>query len=77
MFLSLSEHEQLLQGNAFMRKLANQLEPNAPALGTREVIRLMDAGERLSERLGIDVGALVRAEPRLAQPVIPLRFEHE
>lgn len=76
-FLSLSEHEQLVQGNAFMRKLASQLEPNAPALGTREVIRLMDAGERLSERMGIDVGAMVRTEPQLRQPVIPLRFENE
>jgi len=76
-FLSLSEREQLVQGNAFMRKLASQLEPNDPVLGTREVMRLMDAGERLSERLGIDVGAMVRTEPQLRQPVIPLRFENE
>jgi hypothetical protein len=76
-FLSLSEREQLLQGNAFMRKLACQLEPNDPVLGTREVIRLMDAGERLSERLGIDVGAMVRADPRLSHPILTLRVEHE
>lgn len=76
-FLSLSEREQLVQGNAFMRKLASQLEPNDPVLGTREVIRLMDAGERLSERLGIDVGVMVRTVPQLRQPAIPLRFENE
>jgi hypothetical protein len=76
-FLSLSEREQLLQGNAFMRKLASQLGPNDPVLGTREVIRLMDAGERLSERLGIDVGAMVHADPRLSHPILTLRVEHE
>ena len=76
-FLAMSEHEQLVQGNAFMRKLASQLEPNDPALGTREVIRLIDVGERLSERLGIDVGAIVRGELPLRQLVIPLRTENE
>jgi len=44
---------------------------------TGEVIRLMDAGERLSERLGIDVGAMVRADPRLSHPILTLRVEHE
>ena len=76
-FLSLSEREQLIQGNAFMRKLAAQLEPSNPALGQHEVIRLIDAGEKLSSRLGIDVGALVRPEPRVGRQPIPLKVTYE
>lgn len=76
-FLSLSEREQLIQGNAFMRKLATQLDPSNPALGQHEVIRLIDAGEKLSSRLGIDVGALVRPEPRVGLQPIPLKVANE
>lgn len=76
-FLSLSEHEQLIQGNAFMKKLATQLEPSNPALGQREVIRLMDAGETLSLRLGIDVCALVRQEPLVGRRPIPLKVAYD
>lgn len=76
-FFSLSEREQLIQGNAFMRKLATQLDPANPALGQHEVIRLIDAGEKLSSRLGIDVGDLVRPEPRVGLQPIPLKVAHE
>ena len=51
----LSEQEQLLAGNAFMRHLAQQMNPSNLALGQREVIRLMDAGERLSEYLDLNL----------------------
>lgn len=54
-FMLLSEREQLLAGNAFMRRLAQQMNPQNPALGQREVIRLMDAGERLSQHFGQDL----------------------
>lgn len=56
-FMLLSEQEQLLAGNAFMRHLAQQMNPLNPVLGQREVIRLMDAGERLSAYLDLDLAA--------------------
>ena len=55
LFMLLSEQEQLLAGNAFMRHLAQQMNPSNLALGQREVIRLMDAGERLSEYLDLNL----------------------
>ncbi|MCS3768588.1 hypothetical protein HNP12_002663 [Aeromonas hydrophila] len=60
-FMLLSEQEQLLAGNAFMRHLAQQMNPLNPALGQREVIRLMDAGERLSTYLDLDLAAQLPA----------------
>lgn len=53
-FMTLGEEEQLRVGNAFMRRLARQMNPANPVLGTRQVINLMDAGRSLSERFGID-----------------------
>ncbi len=58
-FMLLSEQEQLLAGNAFMRRLAQQMNPNNPALGQREVIRLMDAGASLSEHFDMDLASLL------------------
>jgi hypothetical protein len=58
-FMLLSEQEQLLTGNAFMRHLAQQMNPANPALGQREVIRLMDAGVRLSQHFDMDLSALL------------------
>ncbi len=58
-FMLLSEQEQLLAGNAFMRRLAQQMNPGNPALGQREVIRLMDAGMSLSRHFDIDLAALL------------------
>ncbi len=63
-FMLLSEQEQLLAGNAFMRHLATQMNPQDPALGQREVIRLMDAGTRLSEHFDLDLAALLPASHR-------------
>lgn len=60
-FMLLSEQEQLLAGNAFMRYLAQQMNPLNPALGQREVIRLMDAGERLSAYLDLDLAVQLPA----------------
>lgn len=72
-FMMLSEKEQLLAGNAFMRRLAQQMNPENPALGQREVIRVMDAGARLSQHFDLDLASLlpasssvqtIRARPR-------------
>lgn len=60
-FMLLSEQEQLLAGNAFMRRLAQQMTPSNPALGQREVIRLMDAGVRLSQHFNMDLASLLHA----------------
>lgn len=59
MFMLLNEQEQLLTGNAFMRHLAQQMNPSNPALGQREVIRLMDAGVRLSQHFDMDLSSLL------------------
>lgn len=61
-FMLLSEQEQLLAGNAFMRRLAQQMNPENPALGQREVIRLMDAGVRLSQHFNMDLASLLHAD---------------
>ena len=58
-FMLLSEEEQLRAGNAFMRHLSTQMNPQNPALGQREVIRLIDAGERLSAYFDLDLAALL------------------
>jgi hypothetical protein len=60
-FMLLSEHEQLLSGNAFLRRMAQQMNPENPALGQREVIRLMDAGVSLSEQFDMDLSSLLPA----------------
>lgn len=69
-FMLLSEQEQLLAGNAFMRRLAWQINPTNPALGQREVIRLMDAGARLSQHFNTDLASLLPADsPIQAFPI--------
>lgn len=40
-----------------MRCLAQQMNPKNSALGQREVIRLIDAGERLSQHFGQDLSS--------------------
>lgn len=57
--MHLTEREQLRAGNAFMRRLAQQMDPTNPALGMRQVVQLIDAGERLGDYLGIDLGGLL------------------
>jgi len=57
--MRLGEDEQLIAGNALMRKLASTANPCNPALGRREVISLLDAGRKLSESLHLDVSALL------------------
>ena len=58
-FMLLNEDEQLRAGNAFMRRLPQQMNPANPVLGQRQVINLVDAGESLSERFGVDLTSLL------------------
>jgi hypothetical protein len=58
-FMLLSEQEQLLVGNAFMRRLAQQINATNPVLGQREVVRLIDAGASLSQHFDVDLNALL------------------
>jgi hypothetical protein len=58
-FMLMSEDEQLRAGNAFMRRLAQQMDPANPALGQRQVIRLMDAGVSLSQHFDMDLASLL------------------
>ncbi|MDK3022887.1 VPA1269 family protein [Cupriavidus taiwanensis] len=67
-FMLLSEQEQLLAGNAFLRRLAQQMNPANPALGQRQVIRLMDAGLSLSHHFDTDLASLLPT-PNHARPV--------
>lgn len=69
MFMLLSEQEQLLAGNAFLRRLAQQTNPENPALGQRQVIRLMDAGLSLGQHFDMDLASLLpNANPVMAFP---------
>nr|WP_152715118.1 integrase family protein [Microvirga tunisiensis] len=70
MFMKLSEQDQLRVGNAFMRHLAGQLDPENPALGQRRVVELIDAGEHLSDYLGVDLDKFVPAGA--ARPLKPV-----
>jgi hypothetical protein len=56
-FMQLSEADQLLVGNAFMRHLARLVNPKHPALGQREVIHAIDGGARLGSYLGVDLAS--------------------
>lgn len=65
-FMQLSEREQLQAGNAFLHRLALQVDPGNPRLGERRIIELIDAGKALSEHLGIE----------LAKALPPARASH-
>lgn len=61
LFMTLSEQEQLHVGNAFMRSLAQRMNPTNLALGQRQVVHLMDAGISLSQHFGVDLATLLPA----------------
>lgn len=75
MFMRLTEDEQLKVGNAFMRKLSQTANPDSPFIGHREVVKVIDAGKKLSQSLGLELDDLLN-DLRLGdvQPV-PLKFE--
>lgn len=59
LFLRFSEQDQLLIGNEVMRRLSRTLNPALPEIGRRQVIAMIDAGENIGQRLGLDLAALV------------------
>ncbi|MFY7865611.1 gamma-mobile-trio integrase GmtZ [Roseateles sp.] len=59
MFMKLSEEDQLSVGNAFMQRLSRLASPTNPFIGQREVIRVIDAGKKLGESLGIELSDAV------------------
>lgn len=63
MFLRFSEQEQLLIGNEWMRCAARMMNPNELEIGKREVVSLIEAGERLGERIGVDLERLLVGMP--------------
>nr|WP_318654874.1 VPA1269 family protein [Pseudomonas cannabina] len=58
-FMLLTEQEQLLAGNTFMRHLAQKMNPSNPALGQRQVIHLIDAGVSLGYHFDMDLSSLL------------------
>ncbi len=67
-FMLLSEQEQLSVGNAFMRRLAQQMNSANPALGQRQVISLIDAGASLSQHFDMDLASLLPTTSSSAVP---------
>lgn len=53
-FLAMTEEDQKLLGNAFMRNLARQANPADPVVGRLKVISIMDGSKGLLEHLGFD-----------------------
>lgn len=72
-FITMSEEDQLACGNAFMRQLANQASPANVQLGVRQVVQLMDAGERVGYMLGLDLATLIPTPVGKVAKVIPIR----
>lgn len=72
LFMTMSEADQLACGNAFMRQLANQVSPANLQNGMRQIVELMDSGEKVGQMLGIDVTKLIPV-PGATHKVIPIR----
>jgi hypothetical protein len=72
-FIAMSEDDQLACGNAFMRQLANQASPADAQLGVRQVVQLMDAGERVGQMLGLDLTTLIPKPGARGANAIPIR----
>jgi hypothetical protein len=60
--MSLPQRQQLAVANKICRKLAAAAQPNDVIKGRREIVSVLDAGERLSTYLGIDLKDFVAAE---------------
>lgn len=54
-FMTMPEPQQLKVGNAFMARLAEQVNPDDVLSGERQLISLMDSGVQLGEYLGVDL----------------------
>jgi len=69
-FLMLTEEEQQLVGNAFLRQLAAHANPSDPSLGRYQVISLIEAKQSLVENLGY----VVEDSLRLASAHMPIEI---
>jgi hypothetical protein len=73
----MSEEDQLTFGNAFMRKLAYQADPNNPILGLRTVVSIIDQGKDLEDILGIKLAKVMDIAKGKTAKVIPIRLKLE
>lgn len=69
MFVYLSEAEQLLAGNAFLRQVGQKLGDGNAQLGLRRAIALVDAGRHLGQVLGMDLHELLPSTPLQPIPI--------
>lgn len=74
MFMRLTEDEQLKVGNAFMQRLSRVVSPDQPFIGKREVVKIIDAGKKLGQSLGLNVSELL-AGTRVGAKPTPLKLE--
>lgn len=78
LFLTLTEPEQHLVGNALMHEMARRMNPDNPNLGRYQVIRIVDARESLRARLGTALeqaieDAMQEGAPRIVSARTPLK----
>lgn len=76
-FAVMSEEDQLIFGNAFMRNLARQADPNNPILGLRTVVSIIDQGESLEQILGVKLSKELASAQGQTAKVIPIRLKIE
>ena len=71
MLVTLSESEQLMAGNALMRRLAAARDPADKTRGHLQIISLIDARASLKKHLGIDFfeAALLPSETDREAPI--------
>jgi hypothetical protein len=78
-FMFLSEDQQLRLGNAFLRQLGRQVNPENPVIGERNAIALIDGGKRLSQYFGIKLEDLLppsaRSFFRKRDSLVPLEID--
>jgi len=73
-FLYLSEEEQKLVGNAFLQQLSEQMNPDNPALGRHELVKLIETGDSLRSRLGPGIDNVLKVVAAPSQKrVIPIK----
>lgn len=73
-FMTLSESEQLLAGNAFMRSLADQVLPANVISGETKIIGLIDGCKKLADSLGIDISDLLIQQKLNVKKITSIRL---
>jgi hypothetical protein len=59
LFMHLSEEEQLRSASYAIAMLAQSINPEHPDIGKRQVVSLIDAGERIFDMLGIEIDKII------------------